>query len=100
MAEQSPKLQVKCERSGDGWLCRVTVGDDAAATMHEVVVMDEDLSRLAPYANVQALVEASFRFLLEREAREAILRRFELPVIERYFPEYLADIGRRLQEPT
>ena len=96
MAAQSPMLQVKCERSGGGWLCRVTVGDDAAATTHEVVVMDEDLSRLAPDANVQALVEASFGFLLEREPRDAILRSFALPVIGRYFPEYEAEIGRRL----
>ena len=38
----------------------------------------------------------SFVFLLERESRESILRRFELPVIERYFPEYPTEIGRRL----
>jgi len=99
MAEQSPMLQVRCRRSGDGWLCRVTVGDDPAATRHEVVVTNEDLSRFAPHADVRALVEASFRFLLERESRESILRRFDLPVIERYFPEYVADIGRRVWKP-
>jgi hypothetical protein len=96
MAEQSPMLRVRCDRSGGGWLCHVTVGDDPAATAHEVVVTDEDLSRLAPDADVQALVEASFRFLLEREPRESILRRFELPVIGRYFPEYEAEIRRGL----
>ena len=100
MAEQSPLLQVKCDRSGKGWLCRVTVGDDPAATTHEVVVPDEHLSRLAPDSSVHALVEESFRFLLEREPRESILSRFALPVIERYFPAYAADIGRRLQEKT
>jgi hypothetical protein len=41
-------------------------------------------------------VEASFRFLLEREPREAILRRFELPLIGHFFAEYEAEIGRRL----
>lgn len=44
----------------------------------------------------QELVEKSFAFLLEREAPEAIMRQFELPVISRYFPEYeqfIADIS-------
>jgi len=95
MAEQSPMLHVRCDRSDGGWLCRVTVGDDPAATTHEVEVTDEDISRLAPGAEVQRLVEASFRFLLERESREAILRRFALPVIGRHFPEYEAEIRRR-----
>jgi len=30
--------------------------------------------------------ETLFAFLLERETKEAILRRFDLPTIERYFP--------------
>ena len=39
---------------------------------------------------------ASFAFLLAREPREAILRSFELPVIERYFPGYEVAIRRQL----
>jgi hypothetical protein len=38
-------------------------------------------------------VEASFWFLLEREPKESILRRFDLAVIEQYFPDYAAAIG-------
>ena len=34
--------------------------------------------------------QSSFVFLLEREPKEAILTRFELPVIEQYFPNYAA----------
>lgn len=90
------RIHVRCERAGATWLCHVTVGDDAAATTHEVEVTDEDASRLAPDAEVQQLVEASFDFLLEREPRESILRRFALPEIERYFPEYATEISRRL----
>ena len=41
-------------------------------------------------------VEESFAFLLEREPRESILRRFDLPVIGRYFPEYEVEVRRRL----
>lgn len=96
MAGQTTHIDVRCDRSSGGWLCRVAVGSDSAATTYEVDVTHEDLSRLAPNSDVQLLVEASFRFLLEREPREAILRRFALPVIGRYFPEYAAEIGRRL----
>ena len=37
---------------------------------------------------VEKLVEKSFEFLLERESNTSILRSFDLPVIQRYFPEY------------
>ena len=36
----------------------------------------------------ETLVEKSFEFLLEREPNTSILRRFDLPVIQSYFPEY------------
>ena len=39
-------------------------------------------------ASPELLVERSFEFLLEREPNSSILRRFELPVIQTYFPEY------------
>ena len=94
MTDHKPAIYVQCDRSGSGWRCRVTVGTDPEATTHEVEVADPDLARLA--AEVKRLVEASFRFLLEREPREAVLRRFDLPLIGRYFPEYAAEIGRRL----
>ena len=96
MADQATHIDIRCDRSGGGWRCRVTVGDDPGATTHDVEVTDEDISQLAPDAEVERLVEASFRFLLEREPREAILRRFELPEIGRYFPEYAAELRRRL----
>ena len=39
----------------------------------------------------------AFRFLLEREPPESILSRFDLTVIERYFPNYRGEIARRLK---
>ena len=56
-----------------------------------------DLARLAPgHYDPERLVAASFAFLLAREPREAILRSFDLPVIERYFPGYEVAIRRQL----
>ena len=72
----------------NGPVYRVTVSDSRSETAHEVTVWPSDVARYAPGASPEELLEASFRFLLEREPKEAILTRFELPVIERYFPEY------------
>ena len=70
----------------------VTVEDGGGSTHHEVTVWPSDIERYAPGAEPEALLEASFAFLLEREPKESILRRFELPVIEQYFPDYAARI--------
>ena len=76
----------------------VVVEDERGSTSHEVTVWPSDIERYAPGALPEDLLEASFAFLLEREPKEAILKRFELPVIERYFPEYRALIGAMLPE--
>jgi hypothetical protein len=89
--------QVACEPRADGWSCVVTVGDDPNATRHEVTVDAATLADLAPHAGVEELVLASFTFLLEREPREAIMRHFDLPVIGRFFPDYLDEIRRRVR---
>jgi hypothetical protein len=53
------------------------------------------LARLAPgAASPEDLVRRSFAFLLRREPKESILRRFDLPLIGRYFPEWEAEIGQ------
>jgi hypothetical protein len=90
-------IYVTCSPSGDAQRCAVRVGDDPAATTHEVSVSADALARYGGRrADAQLLVHESFEFLLEREPRESILRRFDLPVIERYFPEYPTEIARRL----
>jgi hypothetical protein len=74
---------------------RVTV--DGAST-HDVRVPDDYVERLGLAAvDRVSLVRASFEFLLEREPKESIMRSFDLPVIERYFPEYPDEIVRRLR---
>ena len=61
-------------------------------------VAGETLERfdLALDADPAGLVRDSFDFLLEREPRESILRAFELSEIGRYFPEWEAEIRRRV----
>jgi hypothetical protein len=100
----SDAIAVRCDAVSDGYRCDVVVGEDAGATTHEVRVSREVLRRLladapsAPQdaASAEALVRASFEFLLEREPRGSILRTFDLDVIERYFPGYERAIGARV----
>jgi hypothetical protein len=80
---------------GDEWLVTVK---EAATTRHRVRVTQNDLERWAEGRSAGELLEASFRFLLEREPNTSILSSFELPVIGRYFPEYDREIRARLRE--
>lgn len=71
----------------------VSVVDAGRRTSHEVTVDPADVERLSGGTDPARLVEASFRFLLDREPSSAIMRRFDLAVISRYFPEYPDRIG-------
>jgi hypothetical protein len=70
---------------------------EAGARSVQVVVPSHLLADLGLGADDETrLVKASFEFLLEREPVSSILRRFDLDVIGRYFPEYLDTIRGRL----
>ncbi len=83
------EVVVACHAVVGGWSCTVRVGPEGGTTEHEVSVSATELGRFAPSAiEPTDLVERSFLFLLKREPRESILRRFALSDIERYFPDY------------
>jgi hypothetical protein len=72
------------------------VDDEGPGTAHEIDVSDGDWERFGGgYETRAELVEASVRFLLEREPKESILRSFDLRDIARYFPEYAETFSRR-----
>ncbi len=77
-------------------LHRVEVREPDSHSVHDVRVTVADLASFGGGVDVATLLEESFRFLLEREPKEAILPRFDLPVIARYFPSYPAEIRKRL----
>jgi hypothetical protein len=88
-------IEVRCEPAPDGWTCHVTVSGHGTSTSHEVAVSGSDLERLVPGAgSPDDLVRRSFVFLLAREPKESILRRFPLSVIGRYFPDWEREIRR------
>lgn len=76
---------------------RVLVSEGSRSTVHVVTVRSTDIERYAPGTDPERLVEASFEFLLEREPKESILAEFDLPVVERYFPEFPRVIGSLLR---
>ena len=89
------RVSVDCREEGDGWLCRVVVADSRSETSHEVTVSRDALSRYGSAGEeAERFVERSFRFLLEREPKESIVRRFAISEIERYFGEYATAIRR------
>jgi hypothetical protein len=92
------QITVACRRDGAGWACDVAVTEGRSETRHEVTISPAEATRYGmpdadatPDADAEAFVQEAFRFLLEREPKELILRRFALGDIERYFPEF----GRR-----
>ena len=77
LPEGGPSFRVRV----DDWSFAVSAGASLAAELG------------APDAT--ELVRASFEFLLEREGAGSILPRFDLTVIERYFPEWREEMRRR-----
>ena len=43
----------------------------------------------------EELIKKSFKFLLEREPKESILSRFNLRIINQYFPEFEEEIRKQ-----
>jgi hypothetical protein len=68
---------------------RVVVRADGGESRHEVKLARADYDRLTDGRHTpEQCIDAAFRFLLEREPKEAILRTFDVAVISRYFPEF------------
>ena len=87
-------IQVK-HQGGDSY--EVTLVDGGRErTRHQVTVEPGQLERYGGGAPAEELLRESFAFLLEREPPESILRSFPVEAIEGYFPEYPAEIGKRL----
>lgn len=89
--------EITVEAAGDETF-RVQVSEGGTRTTHRVTARLDQQRRYAAGTPAERLIEESFRFLLEREPKEAILQVFELSVIEQYFPEFGEEIGRRLRD--
>ena len=80
-------IKVTGDESGDSF--QVVVSEGGSSISYSVTVPADLYARLSGgNAGKADTVEASFRFLLDRESKESIMRSFDLSVISDYFPEY------------
>jgi hypothetical protein len=88
--------KIEVETVSDGTF-RVRVIEGKSETSHTVTLKPADYERIAGgKIEPSELVRMAFEFLLENEPKESILGRFELPLIDRYFPNFEPEMKRRL----
>ncbi len=98
MPETSTQITVTKTANGE---FQVDVRDTEGETHHAVRADEATIEKFGHGQPAETVVETSFRFLLEREPKVSILGNFELSIIGRFFPEYEAEMERRLGgEPT
>jgi hypothetical protein len=91
------QIDVTTSEQDDKYEFQVTVKEGQSQTRHQVTLSKAYYERLTGgKVSPEELVRQSFRFLLEREPKESILRSFPLPVIGDYFPAYERVIKKRL----
>jgi len=82
-------IEVRQTGNSDPLTFDVLVRETENVTRHWVTMSKADHDRLAKGScPPQQCVEATFRFLLDREPKEAILSHFDISVISRYFPNF------------
>jgi hypothetical protein len=85
---------IQVQRTADDTY-QVTVEKGGSSSRHTVTLSDDYFRKLTGGKGTpEELIRRSFEFLLHREPKESILSRFDLPVIQRYFPEYERTISR------
>ncbi|HLH87545.1 MAG TPA: hypothetical protein VKX28_03725 [Xanthobacteraceae bacterium] len=91
-------IEVRRTQGDDPLSFEVTVREGGGETRHHVTVACEMCERLSSGKHTpERVVAAAFRFLLEREPKESILRRFDVAVISRYFPDFARDLPSYLR---
>ena len=92
---------IKVERTGEGdplefeVIVRVGTGE----TRHHITMARDACKRLTMGTHTpERCIEAAFQFLLDREPRESILRRFDITVISVYFPDFERELPRYLSQ--
>ena len=92
-------IQVRLTGAGDPFVFEVVVSEGKGETRHHVTMSRETCERLAAGKHTpERCLEAAFRFLLDREPKESILRRFDVTEISRYFREFEREMPRYLSQ--
>lgn len=82
-------IEVRETGRSDPLTFQASIRDLAGETQHRVTMSRADYERLTNgRCPPEHCIEAAFRFLLDREPKEAILASFDISVIPRYFPNF------------
>jgi hypothetical protein len=92
-------IAVKLVADGDPLEFEVVVREGNGETRHHVTIARTLCDKLTAGKHTpEACLNAAFRFLLDREPKESILRRFDVMVISRYFPEFERELPKYLMK--
>lgn len=93
------RIELTLVSAGEPLLYDVFVEEpDGGQSRHKISVAAADLAHYGCSGDAERLVEAAFRFLLDREPKETILKRFDLSVISQYFPEFQHELPKYLRD--
>ena len=84
-------VEISVDKAGgdSGERFRVTVKEGSSQSQQEVSLTDAYYQKLMQgNASKEDCIQGAFRFLLERESKESILREFDLTVIQSYFGDF------------
>jgi hypothetical protein len=95
--DKNAAIDVQCVAKDEPLRFIVVVQEGSGESRHEVTAAQDMLRRLSREESAaKDVVEAAFRFLLDREPKESILARFDMSVISRYFPEFERELPNYL----
>lgn len=92
---------IEVERAGEGdpLEFEVSVRMGGGETRHHVTMGRDTCERLTMGTHTpERCIEATFEFLLDREPQGSILRRFDITVVSRYFPEFERELPGYLSQ--
>jgi hypothetical protein len=95
------RIVIEVRRTGEDDLLEfeVVLREGGSESRHLVTIASDACERLTKGAcTPENCLEAAFRFLLDREPKESILRRFDVTMISRYFPEFERKLPRYLPQ--
>ena len=87
------EINVSTESETDSkYVLDASVVEGGSTLSFKVTLDKEDYDSLSKGRTPENLIKESFQFLLERESKEMILRKFNVKVISQYFPEFKKEI--------
>jgi len=89
MTTAVPTIEIDEFEAIGGYRFAVSIRDVAGMSRHDVTMSAETFAALRGNGCQPGdVIDAAFRFLLDRESKDSILTRFDVNVIGRYFPDF------------